>query len=105
MATFGETKIDPKIIEELIRFSKNIQKAPKLVPAQDEIQLETTPYDVVYEEDKVRLLHYKPMTEKTNSYTLYYCLCSYQQISYFRYSSKKKLGKESTRTRNRCVHD
>ncbi|MCH6571684.1 MAG: alpha/beta fold hydrolase, partial [Thaumarchaeota archaeon] len=64
MTTFGETKIDPKIVEEIIKFSNNIQKAPKLVPAQDEIQLETTPYDVVYEEDKVRLLHYKPMTEK-----------------------------------------
>ncbi|KAG2476548.1 MAG: hypothetical protein NPMRth3_3070001, partial [Nitrosopumilales archaeon] len=54
MATFGETKIDPKIVEEIIKFSNNIQKAPKLVPAQDEIQLETTPYDVVYEEDKMR---------------------------------------------------
>ncbi|MFB5610456.1 MAG: class III poly(R)-hydroxyalkanoic acid synthase subunit PhaC [Nitrosopumilaceae archaeon] len=64
MATFGESKIDPKILEEIIKFGKNVQKAPKLVAAPDEIQLETTPYDVVYEEDKVRLLHYKPMTEK-----------------------------------------
>ncbi len=39
-------------------------EAPKLVAAPDEIKLETTPYDVAYREDKVRLLHYKPTTEK-----------------------------------------
>lgn len=64
MATFGETKIDPKVLEEIIKFSQNVSAAPRLVAAPDEIKLETTPYDVVYKEDKVRLLHYKPMTEK-----------------------------------------
>ncbi|MCH7969197.1 MAG: class III poly(R)-hydroxyalkanoic acid synthase subunit PhaC [Thaumarchaeota archaeon] len=60
----SEIKIDPKIIAEILKFSKNVAKAPKLVTAPDEIKLGTTPFDVVYEEDKVRLMHYKPMTDK-----------------------------------------
>ncbi|ABK77952.1 poly(3-hydroxyalkanoate) synthetase [Cenarchaeum symbiosum A] len=36
--------------------------APRLVAAPDEMTMETTPYDVAYEEDKVRLLHYRPLT-------------------------------------------
>ena len=59
-----ETQIDQKVIEELLRFSRNVIEAPKLVSAPDEIKLETTPYDVVYEEDNIRLLHYKPLTTK-----------------------------------------
>jgi len=60
----NEIKIDPKILGEILKFGKNIIEAPKLVAAPDEIKLETTPYDVAYREDKVRLLHYKPTTEK-----------------------------------------
>ena len=56
--------IDPKLIEEFLSFSKNVSEAPKLVPAPDEISLESTPYDVVYEQDKMRLLHYRPLEEK-----------------------------------------
>ena len=58
----NELKIDPRLVEEFLNFSKNIIEAPKLVAAPDEIILETTPYDVAYTEDKVRLLHYKPLT-------------------------------------------
>jgi polyhydroxyalkanoate synthase subunit PhaC len=60
----NEIKIDPKIIKEILQFSKNVTDAPKFVAAPNEIKLETTPYDVVYEEDKVKLMHYKPLTEK-----------------------------------------
>lgn len=60
----SETKIDPKFVEELLKFSRYVAEAPKLVSAPDEIILETTPHDVVYKEDKVKLLHYKPLTEK-----------------------------------------
>ena len=59
-----ETKIDPKIMEEIFKFGKNIVRAPKLVSAPDEISLETTPHDIAYEVDKVRLLHYKPVKKK-----------------------------------------
>ena len=57
-----ESRLDPKLVEEFLKFGKNMAEAPKLVPAPDEISLEVTPHDVVYTEDKVRLLHYKPRT-------------------------------------------
>jgi len=60
----SELKIDPRIVEELLKFSKNVIDAPKLVSAPGEINFETTPHDIAYEEDKVRLLHYKPLTKK-----------------------------------------
>ncbi|MEM2785750.1 MAG: class III poly(R)-hydroxyalkanoic acid synthase subunit PhaC [Candidatus Nitrosotenuis sp.] len=56
--------IDPKLVQEFLTFTKNVADAPKLVPAPDEITLESSPYDVVYEEDKVRLLHFRPLVEK-----------------------------------------
>ena len=56
--------VDPKLVEEFLSFTKNVTEAPKLVPAPDEISLESTPYDVVFEQDKMRLLHYKPISEK-----------------------------------------
>jgi polyhydroxyalkanoate synthase len=56
--------IDPKLVQEFLSFTKNVADAPKLVPAPAEITLESTPYDVAYEEDKVRLLHFKPLVEK-----------------------------------------
>ena len=59
-----ENKIDSKLVEELIKFSNNVAKAPKLVSSPAEINMEVTPHDVVYTEDKVRLLHYKPLTTK-----------------------------------------
>jgi polyhydroxyalkanoate synthase len=56
--------IDPRLIEEFLNFTKNVTEAPKFVSAPDEITLESTPFDVAYEEDKVRLLHFKPLVEK-----------------------------------------
>ncbi len=57
-----ESRLDPKLVEEFLKFGKNIVEAPKLVPAPDEISLEVTEHEVAYTEDKVRLLHYKPRT-------------------------------------------
>lgn len=54
----SELKIDPRILEEFIQMNRNIMDAPKLVAAPDEISLEMTPYDVVYSEGKMRLLHF-----------------------------------------------
>lgn len=56
--------IDPKLIQEFLRFTKNVVDAPKLVSAPGEITLESSPFDVAYEEDKVRLLHFRPLVEK-----------------------------------------
>jgi len=60
----SEIKIDPKVIKEILQFSKNVLEAPKFVTAPNELKLESTPYDVVYQEDKVRLMHYRSLTEK-----------------------------------------
>jgi len=59
----NESRIDPKIIEEVLKFSKNVIDAPKFVSAPDEINLEVTPHKVVQEIDKTRLLYYKPVIE------------------------------------------
>ncbi|MEJ2259779.1 MAG: class III poly(R)-hydroxyalkanoic acid synthase subunit PhaC, partial [Nitrosopumilaceae archaeon] len=74
----SESKIDPKIMEEIIRFNKNVLQAPKLVAAPDEISLEVTAHDVVQEIDKTRLLHYKPLTDKQHKTPL---LISYALIN------------------------
>src|SRR5215831_2666282 len=39
-------------------------EAPKLAESLEEINLEMTPYEVVYSEGKVRLLHFSPLVEK-----------------------------------------
>src|SRR5574342_778576 len=60
----NELKIDPKLVDEFFKFNKNIIDAPSLVPAPNEINLEMTPYDVAYAEDKIRLLHFNSPTQK-----------------------------------------
>ncbi len=59
-----ESRLDPKLVEEFLKFGKNMVEAPNLVPAPDEINLEVTEHEVAYTEDKMRLLHYKPRTSK-----------------------------------------
>jgi len=74
----NESRVDPKIIEEILKFSKNVIEAPNLVSAPDEISLEVTSHDVVQNIDKTRLLHYKPLTEKQHKTPL---LISYALIN------------------------
>ena len=74
----SESRIDPKIIEEILKFSKNVIDAPKLVSAPDEISLEVTPHDIVQEIDKTKLLHYKSLTDKQHKTPL---LISYALIN------------------------
>lgn len=64
----SELRIDPRILEEFLQMNRNILEAPKLVAAPDEISLGMTPYDVVYTEGKMRLLHFnseKPREVRT----------------------------------------
>src|SRR2546428_14039157 len=60
----NELKIDPKLVEEFLNINKNIFEAPKLVRAPDENNLDMTTYDEAYSEDKIRLLHFHPTTER-----------------------------------------
>ncbi len=57
-----EIGIDPKMVEEMLKFGRHVTEAPKLVAAPDEITIETTDHDIAYEEDKVKLLHYRPLS-------------------------------------------
>jgi polyhydroxyalkanoate synthase len=68
--------IDPKMIQEFLSFSKNVVDAPKLVPAPDEITLESTPFDVAYQEDRMRLLHFRPLvgTKTSNPLVISYAI-------------------------------
>ncbi len=59
-----QSQIDAKVVSEILKFSKNVVQAPNFVSAPNEINLETTKHDVSYKEDKVKLLHYKPLTKK-----------------------------------------
>lgn len=56
--------VDPKVVEELLRFGRRIAAAPQLVSAPNEISLETTEHETAYSEDKVRLLHYMPRAKR-----------------------------------------
>ena len=73
-----KAKIDPKLVEEILKFTKNVADAPKLVSSPDEIDIEVTPYDIAQEMDKTRLLHYKPLTDKQHKTPL---LISYALIN------------------------
>ena len=59
-----ESKFDPKIIGEFLNFSRNLAEAPMKVSVPHEVEIGSTKFDVVYKEDKMRLLHFKPLTEK-----------------------------------------
>jgi len=59
-----ESKFDPKIIGEFLNFSRNLAEAPMKVSVPHEVEIGSTKFDVVYKEDKIRLLHFKPLTEK-----------------------------------------
>ena len=65
-----ESKFDPKIIGEFLNFSRNLAEAPMKVSVPHEVKIGSTQFDVVYKEDKIRLLHFKPLTE--NKYVLRY---------------------------------
>ena len=59
-----ENKFDPKIIGEFLNFSRNLAEAPMKVSVPHEVRIGSTQFDVAYKEDKMRLLHFKPLTSK-----------------------------------------
>ena len=59
-----QNKFDPKIIGEFLNFSRNVAEAPMKVSIPHEVHIGSTQFDVVYTEDKMRLLHFKPLTSK-----------------------------------------
>ena len=60
----SENKFNAKIIGEFLNFSRNLTEAPMKVSVPHEVKLGSTQFDVAYKEDKMRLLHFKPLTSK-----------------------------------------
>ena len=59
-----QNRFDPKIIGEFLNFGRNITEAPMKISIPHEVRIGSTEFDVVYKEDKMRLLHFKPLTAK-----------------------------------------
>ena len=54
----------PTIIGDLLNFNRNLVELPTKITVPHEVKIGSCPYDVVYEEDRIRMLHYKPLTSK-----------------------------------------
>ena len=59
-----QNRFDPKIIGEFLNFGRNITEAPMKISIPHEVHIGSTEFDVVYNEDKMRLLNFKPLTSK-----------------------------------------
>jgi len=60
----SENKFAQKIIGEFLIFSRNFTEAPMKASDPHEVKLGSTQFDDAYKEDKIRLLHFKPLTSK-----------------------------------------
>ncbi len=52
-----------KLAEDAERSRERVQKASNVLLEPLDTEIATTPYEVVYEEDRVKLKHYHPVTE------------------------------------------
>ena len=52
------------IIGDFLNFNRNLVDLSTKVTVPHEIKIGSCPYDVVYQEDRIRMLHYKPLTSK-----------------------------------------
>ena len=59
-----ENKFDAKIIGEFLNLGRSLAEAPMKVSVPHEVKIGSTQFDVAYKEDKIRLLHFKPLTSK-----------------------------------------
>ena len=60
----NENRFDPKLIGEFLNLGRNMAEAPMNVSVPHDIDIGLTEFDVVYKEDRIRLLHFKPLTDK-----------------------------------------
>lgn len=57
----GFEKYATEVLNELNKFRERIRRGFEVLSGPLDISVGTTPHDVVYEEDKLKLLHYRPM--------------------------------------------
>ncbi len=71
------------MLNEASSFNKKITEGFSNLVDVGEIGSGVTPHDTIYEEDKLKLFHYKSDTnEQKNSVPLLDCLCSSKQTLY-----------------------
>lgn len=76
----SEPKLDPKLLDDMLRFGRNVMSAPNMISTPDKIKLNVTPYDVVADIDKTRLLRYRPLVKNRHATPL---LITYAVINRF----------------------
>ena len=75
-----DLNIDPKLLEDMLQFGRNVITAPNTISTPDKITLNVTPYEVVSQMDKTKLLYYKPLVKKRHATPL---LITYAVINRF----------------------
>jgi polyhydroxyalkanoate synthase subunit PhaC len=60
------TKYPESLVEEAEKIGQKLTKGIELALNPPEVKVGITPHDVVFTENKMRLLHYRPVTEKTS---------------------------------------
>src|ERR1700739_422451 len=64
------TKYRGSLVEEAEKLGQKLTKGIELALNPPEVKVGITPHDVVFTENKMRLLHYHPVTEKTSAVPL-----------------------------------
>lgn len=66
--------LDPSVVsQELFEFNRKLLKSYNTLSQLKEVDVDSTPYDVIYTEDKLRLRYYKSQGEKRCSTPLLIC--------------------------------
>jgi len=89
----SENKFDPRIIGNLLNFGRSFIQAPMKASIPHDVDIGSTQFDVAYKEDKMRLLHFRPLTSRQVRTPL---LISYAIINrYYIFDiDPEKLGKK-----------
>jgi polyhydroxyalkanoate synthase len=56
-----------KVTQEWLNFNKKLLQGVDTLLSLEDVEVDLTPKELVYEEDKVQLFHYKPLVEKVSS--------------------------------------
>jgi polyhydroxyalkanoate synthase len=61
------------VYDQTLRFWSRLFAVPRVMDAAREVKVATTPFDVAYEEDSLRLLHYRRQTPATFAEPILFC--------------------------------
>jgi len=63
-------EIIESIEKDLQQFPQKVLRAQEVLTDNPDCQVATTPADVVYTEDKMKLLHYRSLVDKKNIFSM-----------------------------------